>query len=457
MPDGDLLQGVAEYLEPLLDFAKKVLHTKQDEFDTFPIFLKATAGMRILDPVDRSRVINAVRTLFQNKTYCPFWFEEERVRVISGEEEAIYGWTGVNFLMGTLLEDSAGAGTVINPRLTYGAMDMGGASTQISFYEPDGDIMANLFKLQIGQGKHWNVYAHSFLYYGINEAGNRLGARLIDGKNATERLAHGVYNPCLPGGSKMEIRTAIHLNENGMETWDYNVPYPSGDGFQQAVLRNDQDSGDFDGCMQLAYDLLHKESNEWCNFAHRGDCSFHGIYQPDLPKQSEHFGEFLGFSNFYHVADFLGLPTRFTLRDLKNKSQYVCSMSEDELTAFNDGKVVVKDMLNQYCFRSVYIYQVLRNGYGFGDDTYITAAKVINGQKVGWALGSMLYEINTLPWVYKNKHPELPSNGAGRAMVNIFVFGIISFIVAALFIIYRRKPRKNRGLYEPVKAVQIDC
>jgi len=30
----------------------------------------------------------------------------------------------------------------------------------------------------------------------------------------------------------------------------------------------------------------------------------------------------------------------------------------------------------------------------------ITATDVVMGQKVGWALGSMLYEINTLPWTY---------------------------------------------------------
>lgn len=33
-------------------------------------------------------------------------------------------------------------------------------------------------------------------------------------------------------------------------------------------------------------------------------------------------------------------------------------------------------------------------------DDYITATNVVAGQKVGWALGSMLYEINTLPWKY---------------------------------------------------------
>ena len=111
--------------------------------------------------------------------HCPFRFHaDENARIISGEEEAIYGWTAINYLMGTLYEDSRGFGTVSNPSRTYGALDMGGASTQISFFQPDGDVVANLFKMQLGAAKHWNVYAHSFLYYGANEARERLGAKL---------------------------------------------------------------------------------------------------------------------------------------------------------------------------------------------------------------------------------------------------------------------------------------
>ena len=80
--------------------------------------------MRILQSEDRARVINAVRKLFANETYCPFYFEDEQARVLSGEEEAIYDWAGVNFLMGNLVEESKGSGTVLNPKKTYGVSDL---------------------------------------------------------------------------------------------------------------------------------------------------------------------------------------------------------------------------------------------------------------------------------------------------------------------------------------------
>jgi Golgi nucleoside diphosphatase len=155
----ELEKTIAEYLEPLISFAKTVLHEKAEDFSKFRIYLRATAGMRMLEAEDRARIIGAVRKLFANDTYCPFYFEDEQARTLSGEEEAIYDWLGVNFLTsnGGILRDSAGSGTVTSPKHTFGALDLGGASTQISFYEPNEDIMANLFKLQIGQGKHWYV------------------------------------------------------------------------------------------------------------------------------------------------------------------------------------------------------------------------------------------------------------------------------------------------------------
>ena len=96
-----------------------------------------------------------------------FSFCDRHTRVISGEEEAIYGWTAVNFAKGVLIKESEGTGRVTETSgRTYGVLELGGASTQIGFFEPNGDVMANLFKLQIGASKHWNVYVHSFLYFG---------------------------------------------------------------------------------------------------------------------------------------------------------------------------------------------------------------------------------------------------------------------------------------------------
>ena len=477
--DVELQKAVANYLAPLLDFAKTVLHTKHESWGDYPIYLRATAGMRILDTRNRARVTKAVRDLFSNATHCPFAFVPEQARVLSGEEEAIYDWAGVNFLTGNLIEQSEGLGTVINPRHTHGALDLGGGSTQISFYESKEDIMANLFKLQIGQGKHWSVYAHSFLYYGMNEALNRFQARLSANKSSHERLVQGIYNPCLPGKTRVDFRSDIHIllgSESGtiMETWNYTQIYPSGDGSYQAILKNDDKRGSPQECLDLTKDLLHLEQNQWCKFDHNGECSFAGVYQPALPTPSDSFGEFLAFSNYYHVWRFLQLPERATIAQLENATRHVCSLSWDELVDFAPAKYR-KDgtSLESYCFRSSYVYQLLHSGFGFQNDHVIRAVQVISGHKVGWALGAMLYEINTLPWKHETQSSKVQHGKSHESTISddddddggddiAIRFLMVTFIATMLMLVAvfvqrerRRSLYKRYAQYEPVKDVAV--
>lgn len=114
--DKELEERVAAYLSRFVDFAKQVLKDKEDDWSTYPIYLKATGGLRTLPTPDRVRLINVVRKLFRDAAFNPFSFEDERARVISGEEEGAYGWVAVNFIKGTLVEQTLGAGTVLNPR-----------------------------------------------------------------------------------------------------------------------------------------------------------------------------------------------------------------------------------------------------------------------------------------------------------------------------------------------------
>jgi Golgi nucleoside diphosphatase len=448
------METVKEYLLPLIDFAKAVLREKEESFETYPIFFRATAGMRTLDKADRSRVLGAVRSIFSNNTFCPFHFESEYARILSGEEEAIFGWAGINFAMGNLVEDSEGAGTVVNPKRTYGALDMGGASTQISFYEPTEDIMSNLFKLQIGQGKHWNLYAHSFLYFGLNAARNRFQAALLAGTTPNDRLVEGVYNPCLPGGATQETRLNILINSNGEETW---APIGSNDGYYQATLINHGPTGDFEKCMEYTKSILHLESNAWCEFAHKGECSFNGVAMPELPSQSEHVGEFLAFSNYFHVWQFLGLSERSSLQQLYNATQHVCGMSKRELLEFNSrtGQAAAEDV-DDICFRSAYAFNILQSGYGFQMDEYITATNVVAGQKIGWALGAMLYEINTFPFTMDTgefiKHDEV-THPVASVLVSTAILGIMASVAFIFFL----KKKRTREYYQPIKEAQPLC
>ena len=77
--DDMMVDMVSEYLSPLIEFAKQVLVGKKQHWKHYPIYLKATGGLRALPRPYRIRLITAVRTIFQNTTFNPFFFEQEYV------------------------------------------------------------------------------------------------------------------------------------------------------------------------------------------------------------------------------------------------------------------------------------------------------------------------------------------------------------------------------------------
>lgn len=438
-----LEKALRKYLGPLLDFAKHVLKDKESEWHTYPIFLKATGGLRTLAKADRVRLMDAIRTLFHNETYNPFEFEDERARVISGEEEAIYGWVGVNFAKGTLIKDSYGSGDVaMTPRdrqLTYGMLEMGGASTQIAVYENHGDLLANLFKLQLGGARHWNVYVHSYLYFGINGAWTRLNGKL-HWKNATT-------NPCLPLGSEVEFDSWATMDDEG-RFYARNAPQSQP---YEVTMYGSNNSFDFDQCSELTFGLLRKKTNkDWCEFEMDGSCGFAGIYQPPMPQFNKDVDEFVATSNFYDVFQFLQLGDKSNISSIGVGAQKVCNMTWEETKAYDEQLGLGNDnhTLAQMCFRSVFVYQLLRNGWEFGDSYEIEAADVINGQKMGWALGCVLYEINTLDW---NFHPELLHRGPSWWLVTIYIIlGTLAGSAIGFVLAMRTSKNFNKAVRQSV-------
>ena len=172
---------VRNHLAPLIDFAVLTLQGLEKEFSNYPIYFKATGGMRELPLKRREDIIKYVRIYLSDKSFCPFFFRDDFARVISGvvfiiiiinniivisiivisfknnfyhyysilllllskgEEEAIFSWTATNFLMGNLLPASQGTGSVVDMDLntSYGTLDLGGSSTQIAFFVPSQEL-----------------------------------------------------------------------------------------------------------------------------------------------------------------------------------------------------------------------------------------------------------------------------------------------------------------------------
>ena len=151
-----------------------------------PVFLGATAGMRVLPVETADTIMVSVGDAFASSGFRfddPSW-----ARIISGEEEGAFGWLAVNWLASTFSVGASGGGGAA----TIGALDLGGASTQITFTPSEEAILAGYFNVQVGESAV-GVYTHSYLYFGRDQALEQQAAFLAS--------SAAVVNPCFPVGS----------------------------------------------------------------------------------------------------------------------------------------------------------------------------------------------------------------------------------------------------------------
>lgn len=121
-----------------------------------PIVLKATAGLRLLDPVKADNILNSVREVIGKSG---FLVGDNAVEIMDGTDEGIFSWFTVNFLLGRL----GGHNTVA-------ALDLGGGSTQVTFSPKDPkqtpSFDAFMHSVPTGNSKI-DVFTHSYLGLGL--------------------------------------------------------------------------------------------------------------------------------------------------------------------------------------------------------------------------------------------------------------------------------------------------
>ena len=128
------------------------------------LYVKATAGLRLLPVLQAELLLAAVGRSLSNRTHCPFSFVE--ARVISGEEEALFGWLSANALLGRLDR----AATAHSDTVAW--LDLGGASAQLAHALLPGsttseESAAHLLALA---SSHVRLVLRSHLRFGCDEA-----------------------------------------------------------------------------------------------------------------------------------------------------------------------------------------------------------------------------------------------------------------------------------------------
>lgn len=351
---------MSSHLAPLLNHARQ--HIPPSQESNTPIFLLATAGMRLL-PLESQKALQKEACYFL-RHHSHFRLDEpnetgpcgDSVRVISGEEEGVFGWIAVNYLMGGFvgspLTESAHDGK------TFGFLDMGGASAQIAF-EPEHfkDDDKNLYDVRLrlvgGREVAHKVFTTTWLGFGSNQARARYVSRVI-----ADHLEHNagsvISDPCLPRNLRLTANMGLASVEDKVDIVG---------------------AGSFSECLTSTLPTLEKSAP--CPI-HPHSCPFGGTPVPPISFAKSHF---VGVSEYwYSSAQAFGLGGEWNYAKFEEHAKRWCSRDWNDIereirTRFQTATGVSSDTMDKeiaqelahvemQCFKSAWVANVLHEGLG---------------------------------------------------------------------------------------------
>ncbi|XP_069465894.1 ectonucleoside triphosphate diphosphohydrolase 8-like [Ambystoma mexicanum] len=363
-----------ESLRKCIDEAMDLIPS-QHHLET-PAYLGATAGMRLLrrqDPAAADRILEEV-----SKTLQEYRLNFRGARILTGVEEGAYGWVTINYLLHSFMTYSF-KGVWVRPAKTdlFGALDLGGASTQISFI-PNVDMEDKRDEVKFRlYGVNYTIYTHSYLCYGLRQALKLLHLQAVVGKD----LRNQVVNPCYPAGYQEVVPVTSLYDSPCTEHLapSHDKPIPG----QNITFVG---SGDAKNCH-----ILFTQIFDFSSCGKKPMCTFDGVYQPPVT------GKYFAFAAFYYMFDFLNLTSGQSLQDVHDKIKEFCSTPWIELKRSYPHEA--EERLRDYCGGSNYVLTLLQDVYEFTENQWhnIFFQKQASNTDIGWTLGYMLNLTNMIP------------------------------------------------------------
>lgn len=333
----------AQSLNPLLQRAKdKVPEVARK--DT-PVVLRATAGLRMVGEAAAEQILAEVRKTLADSG---FLFKDDGwARILGGNEEAVYSWMTVNYL----LERDVGQ--------TVGTLEMGGGSAQVAFVPREGWGSASGAggncsggeKIEYG-GQEVELYTTSHLDFGLQKA----RAVALD---KFEEIGKLKGNPCVNKGSVVDV--TVPFDEEG----------------RKVAMEGD---GDFDACRKLVEDTVIKPAlgDKACEC---DVCTYGGEGQPKA------IGEYVAIAFYLERTIALGMKSPVSLAGIKKLGREVCAMNVGEVgKSFAE---VPNGVATDLCLDLAYISLHLERGHGIGEDSELMVLDKIKDFELGWCLGAM--------------------------------------------------------------------
>ncbi|XP_058471715.1 ectonucleoside triphosphate diphosphohydrolase 5-like [Solea solea] len=323
----DNLEEGGNTIRQLLKIAKKTI--PEEEWSRTPVVLKATAGLRLLPEEKARALLKEVQEVFEES---PFYVADNSVSIMNGMNEGVLAWVTVNFLTGHLYSST---------RRTVGILDLGGGSTQITFLPKSKKTIESAPNSYVAK---FNLYNNTYQLYTHSYLGNGLyAARLATlGALGADGLDWKVFrSSCLPKKFSEDVSF-------GGTTYKVSgIP----DGYA--------------GYKLCYYEVMKVIKGK--------------VHQPYEVKGSSIF---YAFSYYFDRAVESGLidPTRggaIEVRDFKKRAKEVCN----KMTKYR----AISPFL---CMDMTYITCLLKEGFGFKDNTVLQLAKKVNNVETSWALGA---------------------------------------------------------------------
>ncbi|XP_014805272.1 PREDICTED: ectonucleoside triphosphate diphosphohydrolase 8-like [Calidris pugnax] len=361
--------GAGASLKPCLDKAMTIVPAEQQR--ETPTYLGATAGMRLLREQNSTKAEQVFAEVAKAIGEYPVDFRG--ARILTGNEEGSFGWITVNYLLETLLKWSF-SGEWIHPPVedVVGALDLGGASAQITFLPGttiDDNSTRALLRLY---GTNYSIYTHSYLCYGQKQALKMLMASLHQGSRTPQQISH----PCYPKGYQEKVTTADLYNSPCVRAPSTASP---------AQVLTVTGTGEPAACRTAIQKLF----NFSCGASRT--CGFNGVYQPPVR------GQFFAFSGLYHNLHFLNLTGGQSLSLVNATIEQFCNSSWEEVQ--KEFPTMNRTQLRDACAATSYTLTLLLQGYKFNHTTWLNIhfVRQVANVDVGWTLGYMLNLTNMIP------------------------------------------------------------
>ncbi|NXX89244.1 ENTP5 diphosphohydrolase, partial [Centropus bengalensis] len=309
-----------------------------------PVVLKATAGLRLLSEEKAQALLLEVREVFEES---PFLVPEDSVSIMDGSYE------GIICALGAVLSVVLFAGQLSGQSQdTVGTLDLGGASTQITFLprleetlkESPGDFLTSFEMFN----STYKLYTHSYLGFGLKAA--RLA--ILGAMNMEAVDGQMFRSSCLP----KQLEAEWHFG--GVKYW-YGGNKEGDTGFQPCYLE----------VLKVVKGKLH---------------------QPDEIRGSS----FYAFSYYYDRAVDTNLIDYeqggvLEVKDFERKAKEVC----DNMERYKSASPFL-------CMDLTYITALLKEGFGFRDNTLLQLTKKVNNIETSWTLGATFHLLQTLGLTY---------------------------------------------------------